>query len=453
MEVWLIHPQLKKYIQPKLAPLGILSIAAVLEKAGHKVKILDLNVEPQALANLKEKPDLVGITATTPLVKEAWALAKQFKKEKIPVVLGGPHPSALPEESLKYADIVVRNEGELTMKELLEKWPKIEDVVGISYKKNGKTVHNPERPLISDLDSLPFPAYHLLPSISLYSTPQPVLTEKRRTLSIITSRGCPYQCNYCFKGVFGPTFRAHSPEYVLKLWKYLVDRFGVEEVAVQDDTFNLDYDRALKIAEGLIKNKIKTLWTTAQGIRADRVDRKLLKTMKKSGFFRTGFGIEAGSQEMIDKIGKNLDLSKVKEAIDLSKELGIESIGYFMIGNALEREKDMEKTINLSLELDPDFAHFTIVVPFPGTPLYRLIEKRGKFLIKDWSLYGYTRGMCYFEIDGVKKEVVEKMWRKAYRRFYLRPKVIARILGQKSTWLKLPEVFMASLRYLGFLKR
>ncbi len=426
-----------------------MSITAVLEKEGHKVTFLDLNVSPSGLDDLKEKPDLVGITATTTLVKEAWRLSKIFRKEGIPVVLGGPHPSALPSESLEFADVVVRGEGEETMRELCENWSKKEDIVGISYKKKDQIIHNPQRPLIKDLDSLPFPAYHLLHDISKYSTPQPVLTSRKKCLTLVTSRGCPYQCNYCFKGVFGPVWRPHSPEYIIKLWRYLVSEFGVEEIGVQDDNFNLSYDRAMKIAEGLAREKNKVMWTTAQGIRADKVDMALLSKMKESGFFRTGFGIEAGSQEMIYKIGKNLDLKKVEEAIGICKKLGIESIGYFMLGNAWDNQKTMEDTINLAVKLDPDIAHFTITVPFPSTSLYKLIEKEGKFLIKDWSLYGYTQGICYFEIGEAKKDIVERMYHRAYRRFYLRPKKVAKVLTQKSTWLRLPEVAKAASGYLG----
>ncbi len=449
MKVLLVNPQLKEYKQPALPPLGLLFIAAVLEKEGHKVILQDLNVSPSELDNLKEKPDIVGITATTTLVKEAWRLSKIFKKKGIPVVLGGPHPSALPEESLEYADIVIRGEGEETMLQLCNNWDDKENIVGISYKKDDQIIHNSQRPLIKDLDSLPFPAYHLLGDISAYSTPQPVLTQKKKCLTLVTSRGCPYQCNYCFKGVFGPVWRPHSPEYIIKLWRYLVSEFGVEEIGVQDDNFNLDYDRAMKIAEGLAKEKNKVMWTTAQGIRADKVDFTLLSRMKESGFFRTGFGIEAGSQEMIYKIGKSLDLKKVEEAIRLCKKLGIESIGYFMLGNAWDNQETMEDTINLAVKLNPDIAHFTITVPFPSTPLYKLVEKEGKFLIKDWSLYGYTQGVCYFEIGEAKKDIVEKMYHRAYRRFYLRPKKVAKILTQKSTWLKLPEVAKAAYGYLG----
>ena len=455
MKVLLLHPQLKKYEQPRLPPLGILSIAAVLEKEGHKVFVLDLNVQPNDLGKfLRKEPDLVGITATTPLIKEAWRLAKICKRRKLSVIIGGPHVSALPEESLKkgIVDLVVRYEGEGTMKEICVKWPKYKNILGISYLKNGRVIHNPRRPLIQNLDSLPFPAYHLLSDISRYSTPQPVLTKQRKTLTLISSRGCPYHCNYCYKGVFGDRWRAHSPEYILDLWEYLVKEFGVEEIGVEDDTFNLDLQRVERICNGLIKRKIKTSWTTAQGLRADRISKSLLRKMKKTGFYRTGFGIEAGSQEMVIKIGKNLNLDKASKAIAACKELGIESIGYFMIGNIGENEKTMQETIDFAIKLDPDIAHFTIANPLPGTPLFEQVKKEGKLLITDWNLYGYTRGRCFFEHGEVKKDLVERMWRKAYRQFYLRPAVIKRFLTRKETWFNLPKMAQASLSYLGIRK-
>ncbi len=453
MKVLLLNPQLKKYDQPRLPPLGLLSIAAVLEKEGHQVSVLDLNASPRNLSRLLlRKQDLVGISATTPLIKEAWRLAKICKKAGKPVILGGPHASALPEESLAKGiiDLVVRHEGEETMEEICAQWPKLKNIKGISYLKKGKIGHHPDRPLIKDLDQLPFPAYHLLKKdMAYYTTPQPVLSKQKRTLTLVSSRGCPYHCFYCYKGVFGDCWRAHSADYVVNLWEYLVKEFGVEEIGVEDDVFNLDMQRVEKICDGLLKRKIKTSWTTAQGLRADRVSKSLLKKMKQTGFYRTGFGIEAGSQEMVNKIGKNLNLKKVFQAVKACKELGIESIGYFMIGNKGENEKTMEETINFSLKLDPDIAHFTIVNPLPGSPLFEEIKRKGKFLITDWNLYGYTRGKCYFELGEVKKELVEKMWRQAYRRFYLRPKTIKRILGRKQTWLNLAKTIKAALAYLS----
>jgi len=455
MKILLVHPQLKGYIQPKLPPLGILYVAAVLEKENHEVSVLDLNVTPSLLSKeLTNKPDIVGITATTPLIKEAWRIARLCKSKGISVIMGGPHVSALPEETIKkgYVDVVVRHEGEETVKELCRHWPNYGKVRGISYKVKEKIVHTPDRELNFKLDELPFPAYHLLREISAYSTPQPVLSKHKKTLTIITSRGCPYHCNYCYKGVFGDRWRAHSAQYVIKLWEYLVNEFKIEEVGVEDDTFNLDEKRVEEICDGLEKRKIKTLWTTAQGMRADRINKRLLAKMKKVGFYRTGFGIESGSQERVNLIGKNLDLKKVTKAVKACRDLGIECMGYFIIGNSQENQKTMQETIDFAIKLDPDIAHFTIANPLPGSPLFEEIKKKGKFLIEDWNLYGYTRGRCFFEMDGVKRGLVERMWRRAYRSFYLRPKIIFRFIIRKNTWLNIPNVLGALPVYLGIRK-
>ena len=462
MKIILVHPQLKKYEQPRLPPLGLLSIAAVLEKAGHTVKVLDLNVTPEEFKDINwGEYGMVGLTATTPLIKEAWVTASLIKKlTKAPVVFGGPHPSALPEESLDNgADIVVRHEGERTVLELvkaLEEKSDLSKVNGLIFKENGKTVETPERTLLTEeeLNELPFPAYHLLKDVSLYSTPQPVISEKVRSLTIVTSRGCPYLCNYCFKGVFGRKWRAQSAEYVVKLFKYLVETFKVDEIGVQDDAFNIDPKRVEAICDGLLREGVKVKWTTAQGLRANAVTLELLLKMKKTGFFRTGFGIESGNQAIISEhIHKAVKKEDVIAAVAAAKTAGIEPITYFMIGNSGENEQTMQETINFAKELNTDVAHFTITVPFPGTPLFAQIKNEGKFLVTDWSLYGYTNGICYFELGDVKKELVERMWKKAYRSYYLRPKMIFRMLAKKGTIKRIPALFKAALQYLGLKRR
>lgn len=452
MNVLLIHPKLKSYQQPKLPPLGLLFIAAFLEKSGHRVRVIDFNVntKKETTDQILSGVDIVGITATTPLIKEAWRLTKIIKKRNIPVVLGGPHPSALPEESLANgADIVCVGEGEETFAELLEKWPHINGIMGIVHRKNDRVVHEQRRPPLKDIDSLPFPAYHLLEDLEAYTTPQPIITEPMRTLTMVTSRGCPYLCNYCFKGVFGQNWRAHSAKYVVDLWQYLYEKFQIQLIGIEDDTFNLDYSRVQEICRLLKQRNIRTVWTTAQGMRADRVDKELLSAMKETGFIRTGFGIEAGSQEMVTRIGKSLDLEKVRQAIGYCRELDIESIGYFMMGNWGENIKTMEDTIRLACELDPDIAHFTIAVPLPGSPLFKTVEKDGRLLIDDWNLYGYTRGRCYFEGGELTGRLVEKMWKRAYRRFYLRPKMLKKFLFKRSTWTSPGTFLKAGLSYLG----
>jgi anaerobic magnesium-protoporphyrin IX monomethyl ester cyclase len=311
MKILLVYPQAKIWNMPKQIPLGLASIGAVLLRAGHEVTVCDTAIEPQALKPMlkKNKFDLVGLSATTPLVKNAWELAVFIKKySKAPIILGGPHVSALSDESLKQkgVDFVVRGEGEeavLEICEMLEGKRKREDILGLSYKNKKKIVHNPARPLIKNLDDLPFPAYNLF-KIEKYSITQPLRdrqTDKARAFYMMTSRGCPYGCVYCYKGICGRSWRPKTAEKVVEEWEYLVKEMKATEIGVQDDVFNLDRKRALKICDLLIKKGLnKVPWITNNGIRADKVDLELLKKMKQAGCKRVAFGVESGSQKILN---------------------------------------------------------------------------------------------------------------------------------------------------------
>jgi len=460
MRILLIYPRVysvfkKGVTAQKNVPLGLAYIAAFLEREGHSVRILDMNIRPQNFKDeLKRYPDLVGISATTPLVREAWRLTSKVKETSdAPVVLGGPHPTALPEGSLQNgADIIVRQEGEETIKELceaLEREGNLSSIRGISFKDGEKIVHNPPRPYILDLDTVPFPALHLFEPLSNYVPPQPLIDRPGISCNIITSRGCPYGCSFCHKATFGRIWRANSIEYVVELWRRLVDEFHVKNVGVQDDVFNLDPIRVEKICDRLVREKIDTAWTAVNGLRADKFNRRLIRKMKRAGCVRVGFGVESGSQRIVDLIGKGLSLDKVEAAFRLCKEERIETIGFFMFGNFGESRESMEATINLAMKLDPDYGSFYIAVPFPGSRLYDIVREKGRFLVTDWELYGQLQGIAYFEIGDLTKDLVESMWKKAYRSFYLRPKILARTLFKTETWLNLPNIVRASMHYMG----
>ncbi len=458
MKILLVYTKTNIWNVPTQMPMGIAYLGAVLEKEGFSVEVFDQMVEEETLEDkIKNNNfDLVAISANTPLIKGAWEAAKVVKKHSNAiVVLGGPHPTSLPEESLKkkFVDVVVRSEGEVTISELVKKISKnqsIERILGISYKKGEKIIHNPERPLIENLDSLPFPAYHLF-KIDKYSLSQPLKdrkTKASRAFYIMTSRGCPFGCIYCYKGIYGRTFRARSPENIIAEWKYLVKELGATEIGVQDDVFNLDKKRALKICELLIKEKLNKIpWLSINGIRADFTDLELLRAMEKAGCKRVGFGVESGSQSILNIIDKKLELNQIRKAFKSAKSLGLETMGFFMFGNPGENEETMDATIRFAQELNPDIALFSIATPFPGTPLFELVRKKGKFLVKDWGKYGILEGRAYFEIGGLKKEMVEKKWREAYRRFYLRPKRIFNEITKFDNWLNLKNLAKAGWKY------
>lgn len=454
----MISPKVKLLLMPKQISLGLAYLGAVLLKAGHNVQVFDMTVEDQSLENKlqKNKFDLVGISATTPLIKDAWEVAKTVKKyTSSPVVIGGPHVSALPEESLrqKAVDLVVRGEGEQTILEICQTLvgkKKREGVLGLSFKKNGKIVHNKLRPLYKDLDRLPSPAYELF-KINKYSLTQPLKdrkTEESRAFYIMTSRGCPYGCTYCYKGICGRSWRPMSARKVVTEWENLVKNLSATEIGVQDDVFNLDKKRAMEICELLIERKLNYVpWITNNGIRADKVDLELLQKMKQAGCKRVAFGVESGSQRILNNIQKNLTLGQVRKTFVLAKKAGFETMGYFMFGNPGEDEKTMDQTIKFALELDPEVAVFSVATPFPGSPLYDLVFKKGEIIEKDWDNYGILEGKGFFKLGQVSPALVERKWREAYRRFYLRPSRVWQEIWRKDNWLNVKPLLRAGAKY------
>ncbi|PIU43612.1 MAG: hypothetical protein COS97_00080 [Candidatus Nealsonbacteria bacterium CG07_land_8_20_14_0_80_40_10] len=453
MKILLINPASKIWILAKTLPLGLAYIAAYLEKNNFAVEVIDLAVNPNQTI---PRADIVGITAATPLIAQAWKIAKKikYKNKKTLIVLGGPHPTCLSEESLEkeYIDVVVRGEGEITMLELARAVLRKKDfntILGISYKKKNKIIHNQNRPFITNLDSLPFPAYHKFGQLNQYTNPQPLLGSRRPAINIITSRGCPYGCIFCYKGTFGRIWRARSPENVLAEWGLLVKKFGVKEIGIQDDNFNVDTSRAIKICRLIQKKKLIIPWSTPNGIRADFATEELLREMKKAGCYRIAFGVESGDQKVLDYIiGKNLKLSKVKKAFKLARKYKIKTIAFFMMGNPGETQKQMKKTIKFALQLQPDFAQFTTATPFPGTRLFALIQEKGKFKIKNWAGFSQFDQKAYFEFPGQDPELPAKMVKRAYQKFYFRPAFMAKFLADFQTWKNLPNIISATFHFL-----
>lgn len=476
----LVHPAPKIWTRAALVPLGLAYIAAYLEKNGFDdIQVVDYNVEPKARL---PKADIVGITATTPLIKSAWKIAKRAKQMGAITVIGGPHVSALPEESarLPQVDFVCIGEGEETLLELcrtVEKKKKdFTKIKGLCFKKGRKLILTRPRPFITNLDILPFPAYHFF-KLPLYTSTQPLISTRKPAMGILTSRGCPFGCNFCYKGTFGRTWRARGVENVLTEWEYLVKELGVAEIALMDDGFNLDIERAIKICQEIKKRDLAIPWRAHNGIRADRAPKRLLRAMRNSGCYIISFGVESGVQRVLDLMGKDLQLKEVIKTFKNCRDLGILIMAFFMIGNPGETREEIKKTINFSLELDPDFAQFSVTTPFPGTPIFDLLHglqgdfsrrssrrksgvvqprtksktsfrKKGKIKITDWDKYSQFDQKGYFDYGELKAEEVAQLASQAYRRFYLRPKTIFRLIKRKETWLNTPNVVAGGAHYL-----
>ncbi len=468
MRVALINPKFRLPIDTRTSPhLGLAYLGAVSERRGDEVRVYDADVEDQPLADFLHefKPHLVGITANTPQVKQAWRTAAAIKRElDIPIVLGGPHVSVVTEdldfESLRQpaVDLIVRGEGEgpwIEISNRVEAFlrdqpdfsaqtlmaPELDlfrDVKSVSYKTSDGQLHrNPEGPVIADLDSLPWPAYHLF-KMERYTNLQPATDAipGERSFSILTSRGCPYRCTFCSQSIMPIKWRARSPENVIEEWRHLVRDLGALEIGVLDDSANIRRNRLMRLADDLIANKLNHVpWIFVNGIRANLADLELLTRLKQAGLKRTAFGVETGDEQMIIKIDKHVDHNTIRQAFKNAKAAGIETIGFFIIGLPGDTRETMQKTIDFAIELDPMIANFSMMTPYPGTIVYEQVKQGGRFLVQDWEDYVFFDQKARYEMGDLTAELMEEMYRKAYRQFYWRPKYILRAASRKDFWM------------------
>jgi len=475
VRVALINPRFRLPIDTRTTPhLGLAYLAAVSERRGDEVVIFDADVEDRSVQDFIQefKPHLVGITANTPQVKQAWRTARAIKEiHDVPIVLGGPHVSVLPEESCEkpYVDIVVRGEGEdawIDISNRLESFLKdqpsfstqaflhpeneiFDDCLGITYKTSDGQIHNnPDRPPIADLDSLPWPAYHHF-RMEKYTNLQPATdrVDGARSFSILTSRGCPYRCTFCSQSIMPIKWRSRSPENVLEEWRHLVEDLGAQEIGVLDDSANIRVKRLERLAHLLIENQLNHVpWIFVNGIRANLASKELLSLLKQAGLKRVAFGVETGDPEILRTIDKKVDHDTIRQAFKNAKEVGLETIAFMIIGLPGETRETMQRTIDFAIELDPLIANFSMMTPYPGTKVYEIVKRQGRFLIQDWEDYVFFEQKARYELGDMTAELVEEMYRKAYRQFYLRPGPIWRRVKTKDFWLNLPRNIRIALR-------
>ena len=433
LRVALINPaQHDRYAQP---PMGLALIAAVLEKEGYQVIVLDANalgLRPEETPPFVADASVVGLTAMTPTIGAAISIARYLKQANpsSTLILGGPHATLLPDETLASTseiDVIVRGEGEKTiikLLEALEHQQALDSMPGISYRKDGRVINNPPMSASVDMDSLPFLAYHLLPWQKY--KPHPPHGRAHPFAAIITSRGCPYQCSYCSKPIFGSKFRAQTPERVVEEIVYYKERFGIKEIAFYDDVFTLDKKRAYAIADKIMKEGVKIHWTCET--RVNLVDKDLLYHIKKAGCYAIAYGIESASQDMLDMLNKDITLEQVEEAVRMTQEAGLQTIGYFMLGSPGESPETIDKTIQFAKRLKLDFAQFSTTTPFPGTRLYEryLDDKKADSIPWEDFIYAGTDGQVtpVFENSQLSRSDLNYWVKRGYKEFYLRPSYI-----------------------------
>jgi len=421
--------------------MGLAQIAAVLERGGYQVSVVDANalgLKPGELVSHLDDTDVVGLTAMTPSINAAVTIAREIKlaKPELPIVLGGPHATLLPEETLTNApeiDMIVCGEGEeilINLLRVLEDKGPLGGVPGISYRENGCVINAPTPGKNVDLDALPFLAYHLLPRHRY--KPHPPHGRALPFAAIITSRGCPYRCSYCSKPIGGYKFRAQSPERVVEEVAYYVASLGVREIAFYDDVFTLDKKRARAIAEGMLNKSLKVHWTCET--RVDLVDKDLLHLLRRAGCYAVAYGIESAAPQILAALNKGITLDQVEEAVAITRETGLQTIGYFMVGSPGETSETLRATINLAKRLKLDFAQFALTTPFPGTELYDLYLKSNNNQLTCWESFVYAgvdrKTVPFFGSERLKQADLQNWVRRAYREFYLRPAYLWQRLKQ-----------------------
>jgi len=358
------------------------------------------------------------------------AIAKQVHPQTV-TMLGGSHGSFWDENALdEYPslDIVVRREGEATFIELLDKLQSktsFNNILGITFRsKEGKITRNPDRPFIEDLDSLPFPAHHLLPLETLKRMGKVLFP-------LITSRGCVYWCDFCSTvRMFGRGYRMRSPKNVVDEMEMIHNKYDVSQVTFYDDAFTVNRDRVLKICEELRTRKLEIAWDC--GTRVDMVDRKLLKTMRDAGCIAVWLGVESGSETILGAMNKSIKLNQTRLAYKTAHEVGLMTIANTVLGFPGETEQTARETINFVKELNPDDVGFYVATPYPGTPMYEQVKKNGWLRVTDFDKYD-TAGPT-FETPWLSMKRIAEIRYKAYQEFYLRPGYVIKMMRRGGTY-------------------
>jgi len=422
-------------------PLGTLYVAAVLQKAGHEVTFINgaFLTHEALLHEIKEyAPGFIGIYSTTFAWENAKKTALDLKAmfgNRTFICAGGPYPIAMQERCLEDAgdslDAVVTGEGEYTVLEMIERLQagkNLEGVQGIIHREGNKIVKNPPRPLIEDLDALPFPARELLGDANRY-IPPPATYKRKPVAVMMTSRGCNRRCIYCFQidkdRKLGIRYR--GIENVMEEIKLCLQQ-GYREIKFIDDTLAADYDRAMRFAAEIKARKLDFTWFASACV--NQVDKPLLKAFKDAGCWAILFGAESGVQKNLDAIRKGTTLDQIRKAVKAAKEVGLKVSTPFLFGIPGETYDEGLRTIEFALEINPDMANFHAITPFPGTYLYDNLDKYGTMSdeLRDFTY----QGAAFIPYTMTREEIID-LRQKAFRRFYSRPSfIIGKILSLRS---------------------
>jgi anaerobic magnesium-protoporphyrin IX monomethyl ester cyclase len=453
-DILLINPSQENIygrgVRPPYPPLSLLSLGAVLRSKGYKVEVADLAVdhanEEQFISRVaRSRPPVLGFTAVTPAFKSALRIARRLKRIYNPFILfGGVHVSATAEDAIRETciDGIAIGEAEHTIIEFLEnlRKGKTKAIDGMLIKGNGMVLRGGRRQFIEDLDELPFPAWSLLTHPERYSPPDALRTP---VATIMTSRGCPYRCTFCFAPLmWGNRIRRRSVENVIDEIGVLVKEYSIREIHFADDDFSHDRDWTLRFLERIKGAFGDVRFYFMNGLRIDNIDEEMLCRMREARFINVGFGIESGCQRILNRVKKGLTIATITKNLRLAKQMGFKTWGFFIFGLPDETAETIDMTIDFSLALDPDFAKYLCLVPYPGTAVYEEYRSKGYLLTHDFDRYGiYSEPV--FRVPSLSGKVIVRAIARAYLKFYLRPHKVLRILLKVRTLTELKLNFRA----------
>jgi radical SAM superfamily enzyme YgiQ (UPF0313 family) len=420
-------------------PLGLLYLASYLEeRTSHRVEVIDCQAENCSLDGLRRKvkaadPDVVGISVMTMTLMDALATAKTVKSASrtIKVVFGGPHVHLFPAETIAFGEVdyLVMGEGEKSFAELvsrMEDQSAIQDIPGLVFKDKNEIIQTGQPDLIEDLDSLPFPARHLSP----YRKYNSLLAAREPVTTMFTSRGCPFKCTFCDRPHLGKKFRARSPENVVNEIEHCIN-MGIHDFMIYDDTFTVIHQRVMEICEMIINRKLDISFDIRA--RVDTVNETMLDRLAGAGCRGIHYGIEAGTEKVLNVLNKGIDLDTAARVFKATKRRNIPVLAYFMIGSPTETVEDIKKTFSLMKKLDPDYVHLTMLTPFPGTEIYKAALQQGIVPHDVWKEYAadpVTDFQPPFWNEYFSLEELQDLTKQGYREFYLRPRHIAKQLAK-----------------------
>jgi anaerobic magnesium-protoporphyrin IX monomethyl ester cyclase len=404
-------------------PLGLLYIAAYVEKEGYQVVVRDLAVRKKKEDIDFKKYDMVGISTDTTRHRQALQLAKKAKSSGCTVVMGGPHPGYVDKEilSTKKVDFVVHGEGEITLSELVAVLQRgdgeLNSVKGISFLSNGQAVRTSPRPFIEDLDRLPLPARHLIHMDNYRRTK----LGDRDITPLITSRGCPYQCAFCASShFFGTKVRARSVVSVLAEIEEIYHQYHFNAVAFLDDTFNLFPKRVIDICHGIIEKKLDLWWWCLSRTDLLLRNEEVVKEMVRAGAKSIFVGVESCNPKTLEELKKGMDVENTVQAVEMLKRNGLEIHAAYIIGGLHETAKTIDETIRFAKRLDTNVAQFSILTPYPGTAIYEQVKDRISKWRAPWSFFDMQH--LVFKHDHLSFIRMEWLLLKAHLLYYTRSK-------------------------------